>query len=119
LAWAGDIARLKSGRAGLGVVFVADGGEGAEQQVAGVGHDGGTARSDAVVGFEQEQPRKETVDIRGEGEFGELAGEVAGEIFGMAFFLAKLGMAEAEMGFRVQDAKAAATARDGTVTTEG
>src|SRR6266849_7744956 len=80
---------------------------------------GGAARGDAVVGFEEEQPRKETVDVRGGGEFGQLAGEVAGEIFGMALFLAKLGMAEAEMRFRVQDAKAAATARGGAVTAEG
>ena len=71
------------------------------------------------MGLEKEEPREETVDVRGGGEFGQLAGEVAGEIFGAAFFLAKLGMAETEMRFRVEDAKAAATAGDGTVTTEG
>src|SRR2546430_12540153 len=37
--------------------------------------------------------------------FGQLAGEVAGEIGRMAFFLAQLGMAEAEMRVRVQDAR--------------
>jgi len=28
------------------------------------------ARSDAVVGLEKEEPREETVDVRGGGEFG-------------------------------------------------
>jgi len=37
-----------------------------------------------------------------------LTGEVVGEIDGMAFFLAKLGVAETEMRFRVPDGKAAA-----------
>jgi hypothetical protein len=81
----------------VAVGFLVDGGEGAEEQVAGVGHDSSTARSDAVVGLEKEESRKESVEVRGGGEFGELAGEVAGEIGGMAFFLAQLGMPEAEM----------------------
>ncbi|HEV1993967.1 MAG TPA: hypothetical protein VGR03_06535 [Candidatus Acidoferrum sp.] len=106
----GMSAELDAGRAGLEVVFVVDGGEGAEEQVAGVGHDGGAARGDAVVGFEKEEPRKKTVDVRGGGEFGELASEVAGEIVGVAFFPAKLGVAETKMRFRVEDAKAAAAA---------
>jgi hypothetical protein len=44
---------------------------------------------------------------RGGGEFGQLAGEVAGEIDSMAFFLAKLGVTEAETGRGVRDGKAA------------
>ncbi len=32
--------------------FALDGGEGAEEQVAGVGHDGGAARVDLVPGLE-------------------------------------------------------------------
>ena len=59
------------------------------------------ARSDAVVSLEKEESRKESVDVRGGGEFGQLAGEVAGEIGSMAFFLAKLGVPEAEMRLRV------------------
>ena len=102
----------------VAVGFLVDGGEGAEKQVAGVGHDGSTARSDAVVGLEKEESRKESVEVRGGGEFGQLAGEVAGEIGSMAFFLAQLGMPEAEMRFWVQDAQAAATTGDGTMMAE-
>ena len=118
LAWTRHIAGLDARKAGLEFVFVVDGGEGAEKQIAGVGHDGGTARGDAVVSLEKEEPREETVDVRGGGEFGELAGEVAGEIIRAALFAAKLGMAETEMRFRVEDAKAATTTRDGAVTAE-
>jgi hypothetical protein len=75
------------------------------------------ARGDAVVSFEKEQPREETIDVRSGGEFGKLAGEVTGEIGVMALFLAKLRVAEAEMRFRVEDAKEAATTRDRAVTT--
>ncbi len=70
LAWARDSAGFQAGRVGLEFVFVANGGKGAEEQVAGIGHDGGTARGDAVVSFEKEEPRKETIDVRGGGEFG-------------------------------------------------
>jgi hypothetical protein len=77
-------------------------------------YDSSTARSDAVVGLQKQESRKERVDVRGAGEFAQLAGEVAG----MAFFLAQLGMPEAEMRFRIQDTKAAATTGDGTMTAE-
>jgi|SRR6266852_7443674 len=79
----------------------------------------GAARDNAVVGFEKEEPREETIDVRRRGEFGQLAGKVTGEFVGIALFLAELGVAETEMRFRNQDAKGAAAARDGTVTTEG
>jgi len=36
----------------FGMEFALDGGEGAEEQVAGVGHDGGAARVDLVPGLE-------------------------------------------------------------------
>jgi hypothetical protein len=81
-------------------------------------YDSSTARSDAVVGLQKQESRKERVDVRGAGEFAQLGGEVAGEIGGMAFFLAQLGMPEAEMRFRIQDTKAAATTGDGTMTAE-
>jgi hypothetical protein len=77
-------------------------------------YDSSTARSDAVVGLQKQESRKERVDVRGAGEFAQLGGEVAG----MAFFLAQLGMPEAEMRFRIQDTKAAATTGDGTMTAE-
>jgi hypothetical protein len=39
-------------RLGLQAAVTGDGGKGAEEEVAGIGHDGGAARSDLVAGLE-------------------------------------------------------------------
>jgi hypothetical protein len=55
-AWrAGEIAEVDGHGFVFGMEFVFDGGEGAEDQVARVGHDGGAARVDATFDLELEE----------------------------------------------------------------
>ena len=67
--------------------FVLDGGEGAEEQVAGVGHDGGAARWDAVLGLVEQEAGKKLVDGDGGLELGETGGEDGGEVVGLDLLL--------------------------------
>jgi hypothetical protein len=90
----------------LRVDFVPDGGEGAEEQVAGVGHDGGAARGDAVFGLEMKEAGEELVDGDGGLEFGEGGGEIDGSVF----MLRELRVAAAEERLGAQDKEAAAGA---------
>jgi hypothetical protein len=48
---------------------------GAEDQIAGVGHDGGATGMDAIFGPEMEEAGEEGVDGDGGGKFGETGGE--------------------------------------------
>jgi hypothetical protein len=57
-----------------------DGGECAEEEIAGVDQDGGAARGDAVLRDEGEKFGDEFIDVGGGGEFFEAGGEFGGEI---------------------------------------
>jgi hypothetical protein len=89
--------------------FVFDGGEGAEDEVGGVGHNGGAARGDAVFGLEAEEAREEFTDGDGGLKIGETFSEGGGEIYRSVFVLRELGMVEAKKRFRIWDKEAAAS----------
>ena len=70
-AWrAGEIAEVDGHGFVFGMEFVFDGGEGAEDQVARVGHDGGAARVDATFDLELEEAGEDllsgTAEVRSE-----------------------------------------------------
>jgi hypothetical protein len=88
LARAGDSAGLDAGRAGLEVVFVGDGGEGAEEEIGGVSHHGTPSRRDLVLGKEFIEFAEGVVDGDGVAEFLNVTDEDGGEIGLFEFFLA-------------------------------
>ena len=94
----------------FGMEFAVDGGEGAEEQVAGVGHDGGAARGNAVFGLKVQEAGEELVDGDGGLEFGEADGECGGEIDGSVFMLRELRVGATKERLRVGDKEAAAGA---------
>jgi hypothetical protein len=53
----------------IGVKLVLDGGQGAEQEIAGVGERGCAARSNAILCEELEESGEEFIDVGGGGEF--------------------------------------------------
>ena len=91
----------------FGMEFAFDGGEGAEEKIAGVGHDGGAARLDAVVCLEVKEAGEEVIDGDGGLEFGETGDEFGGEVGGLVAFVPAAGMVEAEAGGRIGDGHAA------------
>jgi hypothetical protein len=101
----------------FGMEFVFDGGEGAEDQVASVGHDDGAARVDAAFDLEMEEAGKELVEGDGGGKFGEANSEGRGEINGSVLVLGELGVISAEEGFRTWDQETAAGAVDEVMLT--
>jgi len=101
----------------FGMEFVLDGGEGAQDQIAGVGHDGGAARGDAVFGLKMQEAGEELVDGDSGLEFGEAGGEGGGEIDGCVFMLGELRVGATEEGLRVRDEEAAAGAVDEAMPT--
>jgi hypothetical protein len=94
-------------------------GEGAEEEIAGVGHDGGTARGDAVFGLEDEEFREEFVDRLGVGEFDGIACEDGAEVGDFGGLGWEWRVAEAEIGVRVGCGEAAASAVVEFVLTTG
>jgi len=58
---------------------VCEGGEGAKEQVTGVGHDGRAARGNTVLRLETKEAGKEVVDGNGRFEFGEAGDEFGGQ----------------------------------------
>jgi hypothetical protein len=86
--------------------FAFDGGQGAEKEIAGVGHDGSTARLDAVVCLEVKEAGEEVIDGDGGLEFGETGDEFGGEVGGLVAFVPTAGMVEAEAGGRIGDGHA-------------
>jgi hypothetical protein len=60
-------------------VFDVDGVQAAEEEIAGVGHDGAAARGEAVLGEEEQETGEELVDFAGGLELGEIAEEFGGE----------------------------------------
>jgi hypothetical protein len=57
-----------------------DGGECAEEEIAGVDQDAGAARGDAIFREQDDEPGDEFIDVGGGGEFLEAGGEFGGEI---------------------------------------
>jgi hypothetical protein len=87
MTWSGGLVTARAGKIDddllfvvLRVEFFVDGGEGAEDEIAGVSHDGGVAWGDAVFGFEVQEAREEIIDGDGGLEFGETGGEIGGEV---------------------------------------
>jgi len=60
--------------------FVFDGGEGAEEEVGGVSHDGGAAGSDFVTGLELIEFAEGMVDVGGGAKFLDVTDEGGGEV---------------------------------------
>jgi hypothetical protein len=116
---AGKVAEADGHRFIFGMEFVLDSGEGAEDQIAGVGHDGGAAGMDAILGLEMEEAGEEGVDGDGGGKFGETDGEGGGEINGCVLALGELGVVSAEERLRIWDKEAAASAVDEMMLTPG
>ena len=87
--------------------FAVDGGEGAEEQVTGVSHDGAAAGRDFVGGEEFVEFAEDVVDVYGGIELLDAANELFGQVAGVDFLEAKPSVAEAEAGFRVGDGEAA------------
>lgn len=86
--------------------FVLDGGEGTEDKIGGVRHNGGAARGDTVFGLEAEEPGEEFADGNGGLEIGESGGEGGGEIDGSMFMFRELRMVSAEERFLIWDSHA-------------
>jgi hypothetical protein len=119
LAWAGHVAELDAGRAGLEVVFVGDGGEGAEEEIADVGEDGGAACGDAVLRKQAEEIGEDLVEVGGGLEFSELAEEGDGEVGFLEAAGAGVDVFGAETGGDVGDGMAAAASGAGAVLATG
>jgi len=97
--------------------FVFDGGEGAEEQVGGVGHDGGTARGDLVTSLEFVEFAEGAVDGDGGAEFLGFTDELGGDVGLVEVFPAEGGVTGAQAGVRIGDGHAATAAAGGMVLT--
>jgi len=60
--------------------FVLDGGEGAEEKIGSVGHDGGAARGDLVMGLKLIELAEGMVDVGGGAKFLDVTDEGGGEV---------------------------------------
>jgi hypothetical protein len=60
---AGKVAEADGYRFIFGMEFVLDSGEGAEDEVLGVGHDGGAAGMDVVLGLKVAEAGEEVADL--------------------------------------------------------
>ncbi len=79
-----------------GIEFAVNGGEGAEEQVTGVGQDGGAAGSDFVASLELIEFAERVVDVGGGAEFLDVPDERRGQVGLIQFFLAFGGVLAAE-----------------------
>ena len=95
--------RVGSGR----IEFVVDGGEGAEEKIARIGHDGAAAGRDFVGGEEFVEFAEDMVDVHGGLEFLDATDELFGQVAGVDFLEVKRSGAEAEARFRVRDGESA------------
>jgi len=98
---------------------VRDDGESAEQKIAGVGHDGSTARSDFVAGFEFEEFAESPVDVKGGVEFFGVADEESGEVGLLELRLVAGGVVRAEARLRIEEGLAAAASTGEAVLAVG
>lgn len=104
---------IKNEFLGPAVNFHLDGGEGAEEQVAGKGHNGGAARGDLVAGLELIELAECMVDVDGRAEFLDVADEGCGDVGLVEVPLEFGGVLEAEAGIRVGDGQTAETTPGG------
>jgi len=102
---------------GLEEVIAGDGGEGAEEQVAGVGHDGGAARRDLVAGLELIEFAERVIDGERVAELLDVPDESGGEVGLVEFFLAVCSVFGAEVGVRIRDGHAATSSAGSAVLT--
>lgn len=58
-------------------------GESAEDQVAGVGHDGAATRGDTIFGEKEKQVGEEFVDVVGALKLGDITSELGAEVAGV------------------------------------
>src|SRR3989441_6835988 len=100
-----------------GAFFGIDGGEGAEEQIGGVGHDGSAARGDLVPGLEFIEFAEGVVDVSGGAEFLDVTDEGGGEVSLVEVLLALSGVFVAEARVRIRDGHATTTAAGGAILT--
>ncbi len=103
----------------VGIGFVGDGGEGAEEQVADVGKDGGAACGDAILREKAEEIGKDLVEVGSGLQFGELAEEGDREIGLLEADPSGVDVFGAETGDGAGNGMAAAAACAGAVLTSG
>src|SRR3989441_434252 len=100
-----------------GAFFGIDGGEGAEEQIGGVGHDGSAARGDLVPGLEFIEFAEGVVDVGGGAEFLDVTDEGGSEVGLVEVFLTLGGVFAAEARVWSTDGPAATAAAGGAVLT--
>ena len=81
-------------------------GESAEEEVAGVGHDGAATRGDTIFCEKEKQVGEEFVDVMGALKLREFAGEDGTQVSGMRELGLSRGVAETEARARIDDAEA-------------
>lgn len=99
--------------------FALAGAEGAEEEIAGIGHDSGAAGSDTVFGKKKEKVGEEFIEVISALELCDFSGENCAQVGGMQEFGLFRRVAETEAGARVDDAEAAALAGDGAMLATG
>ncbi len=104
---------------GLEVVIAGDGGERTQEQVAGVGHDGGAARRDLVAGLELIEFAEGMIDGDGVAELLDVPDEGRGQVGLVEFFLAVCSVFGAEARVRIRDSHAATASAGGALLTMG
>ena len=93
----------------FGMEFVLDSGKGAEEEIAGVGHDGGAAGVDLVPGLEFIEFTEGAVDNDRGAEFLGVADEGCSQVGLVEVLLMLGGVFGAEAGLRVGDGQTAKT----------
>jgi len=91
----------------LEAVIAGDGGEGAKEEVGGIGQDGGTAGSDLVAGLELIEFAEGMIDGDRVAEFLDVADENGGEVGLIQFFVAVGSVLGAKAGIRIRNVHAA------------
>ena len=102
---------------GLEVVIAGDDGEGAQEQVTGVGHDGGAARRDFVAGLELIEFAEGMIDGDGVAELLDVPDEGRGKVGLIEFFLVVCSVFGAEARVRLRDGHAATASAGGAMLT--
>ena len=104
---------------GVGLQLLNADGESAEEEVAGVGHDGAATRGDTIFGEKEKQVGEELVDVMGALKLGDFAGEDGTQVRGMQELGLFRGVAETEAGAGIDDAEAAAFAGSSAMLAAG
>jgi hypothetical protein len=89
----------------VGIFYVADLAEGAEELGGDVGEDAGALGGDAIADEEKQEPGQELVDVIDGVEFGELIEKVGGKVVRVLLVVAEAGVTEAETGAGISDGK--------------